>query len=564
MAWKQLALLFADVDPWQQAVNDLSAFLDSDPSGPKLPVTIRFRSGQYDQPPLSRVECALNDSLVRLKHDAVGPRVVMVIASAADVAAIMLRAYGCDMRAGWGWLSLVGLSTGSPVNPADATMLRQAANGWIFFEDYVAPPVGFGLRVRNATSHAPPSEYFDEAITIARPTYFACSLYDSIMMYAVAANKCSLPTDRWKRDLPATGKCVVENMMNTSINSMSAYGWSGRVELDKHGDMVPSVGVMNLISGSDAELQSVLLGVYHGQQRMFNATRGRLAVWPGGSLAIPTDPVPPEVYEFNTTWLLIGAAAGAIAFVSAVLFIMVKRYKNVQHLVKIVFTEIFDLALSIFLDIANVFTCGLSCAYALLEVGSVKYPGKYKVAYAVCICFATAGTIPAIGLRARTMHRLRLHFLDLAQKCKDVRVWDESVKQWQAYGWETDMEKRKRNICIVMVLQGLLQDVPFTFINMLLIFYDNSLKEQELLVRPSRCLPSGSIGHFTSAKQAPLEVENSKRVLYISVLVSVLLLGTCSANLRAEPLIQEYGGRRQVRSLSSSRCSLGIARARKS
>ena len=179
---------------------------------------------------------------------------------------------------------------------------------------------------------------------------------------------------------------------------------------------------------------------------------------------------------------------------SAVLFIMVKRYKNVQHLVKIVFTEIFDLALSIFLDIANVFTCGLSCAYALLEVGSVKYPGKYKVAYAVCICFATAGTIPAIGLRARTMHRLRLHFLDLALKCKDVRVWDESVKQWQAYDWETDMEKRKRNICIVMVLQGLLQDVPFTFINMLLIFYDNSLKEQELLVRPSRCLPSGPSG----------------------------------------------------------------------
>ena len=108
---------------------------------------------------------------------------------------------------------------------------------------------------------------------------YSAALYDAIMLYAHAATKV-LSKGGDLRD----GKTMTAAFRDTSFMGIG----HNIVALDEQGDRIESYEVMNYVLGADDELISVPIGVYNSTLKQYAAYE-RAAVWPGGTLEVPTD-----------------------------------------------------------------------------------------------------------------------------------------------------------------------------------------------------------------------------------------------------------------------------------
>ena len=179
-------------------------------------------------------------------------RVVLVLASDADVLQISKRTLEDGLRAGWAWIN--GLDNFKDA-AYDVTFLGDVTEtsgleGWLFF-----PSLG--------SSRSTP----------------ASRLFDAIVLYAHGAQRVLNRSGNVRN-----GSAVVEAMLSESF-----AGETGMVHLDSNGDLVESYSVFNYVL-QDGVMSSVLVGECGGG---LSSSDAGCAIkhevrWPGGSSDVPS------------------------------------------------------------------------------------------------------------------------------------------------------------------------------------------------------------------------------------------------------------------------------------
>jgi hypothetical protein len=88
--------------------------------------------------------------------------------------------------------------------------------------------------------------------------------------------------------------------------------------------------------------------VFDGATQVYSPFQNSTISWPGRSRVVPVD-VAPSSASFSTTWLLVGSAAAATVVVAGLLICVRKKYKGLQHLMFMLFSEVVEITGSIFM-----------------------------------------------------------------------------------------------------------------------------------------------------------------------------------------------------------------------
>ena len=257
-------------------------------------------------------------------------RVVFMMAQSPEVLRVALAAKGRGMVVqGWAWLGLdtVAGAEMSGIGDLKSTEAAQAAmNGWVFFVPHNAASAAFFEQVAIATRANFPDQSGSVAQREFRWTPFAANMYDAVMLYAMAVGSNS----------NLNGRSVVLAMMNGSFDGMT-----GRVELDKSGDMKESIRVMNYVLESDGAMRGRQIGVYDSPSSRYSAIANNTVVWPGNGHAVPADMAASSTEQgFDTVWLLVGAGVTAVVVVSGLAVLVQRKRAQLQAILVMLFTEV--------------------------------------------------------------------------------------------------------------------------------------------------------------------------------------------------------------------------------
>jgi hypothetical protein len=332
------------------------------------------------------------------------------------------------LEAGWAWLGLdtvSGADAFAADGPESAEAAKAAMNGWVYFAPSNTAPAAFFDRVREATrAHFSPQPGGDVGHEDALSSPFAANMYDAVMLYALAL---AAATDLGRSP---NGEFVAKAMRNVSFDGMT-----GRVELDENGDMRESIGAMNSVLESDGAVHGRQVGVYSGLSRRYSPTWNNTVVWPGGVWTVPTDSALMSTAEgFNTSWMLVGAAATSLVVIGGLVILVRRRRKQLQAILLMLLTEVGQLIFSICVAIANLATDGI--VFDLLLHGDLKVSSEiYTAAYATILCFGVVATALSMGYRIRNAHMVRTQLQQLSPHCK-ASAASAAHRQAQQHEWE--------------------------------------------------------------------------------------------------------------------------------
>ena len=310
--WTSLSVASSTESPYFRALQELDRAMRA--SRMETNVLIHFAPGKFPDAELERIE-------------AVG-RVVLVLAKSADLVAIAVAARRAGLTTeGWAWMGL------DEVHGADRRAelaaqedARLALDGWIYFEPHSNVPQDFSDRVRDATKSKFPYEgNFSQTI-------FAANMFDSILLFASAVG--AHPSELYN------GSLLARAMINTSVR-----GVTGLVRLDENGDMLEWLQAVNYLHTKYGEMERSVVGVFDGTTLLYSPIPGTVITWPGRSHIVPLDVRPSS--DFTTTWLLVGSGTAAVIVVVGILICFRKNYKDLQHLMFMLFSEVVEITGSI-------------------------------------------------------------------------------------------------------------------------------------------------------------------------------------------------------------------------
>jgi hypothetical protein len=328
--------------------------------------------------------------------------------------------------------------------------LRQ---GWIVFEPSNTVSPDFLLRVHNATRDQFPGVY-SEATT---PSAYAADLFDAVLLVN-ALSRASV-------DRNADGAQLVRELPSISFDGMS-----GHVSFDDSGERKTPVRAMNVRQVAAGSWEARPVGLFDPEVGEFVSFPHSLIVWPGGATRVPMDPADVPGSTVNTVWLLVGAGVSALVVVSALLAIVKKRYRALQHILVMLMTELAKLAGSLMMETIDLVTDWISC-YQVLHSEGISTSDEYKVAYTMCISLGTLSTLFSIFYRIRNALLVRKHMLKLAMlNSRDVNSGkDDRKRQAQSYEWELLQSHRSLVTCGVEILTSVVQGIPMAIMNSVLI-----------------------------------------------------------------------------------------------
>ena len=314
--WTSLSVASSTESPYFRALQELDRAMRA--SRMETNVLVHFAPGNFPDAELERIE-------------AVG-RVVLVLAKSADLVAIAVAARRAGLTTeGWAWMGLDEVH-GADRRAALAAQedARLALDGWIYFEPHAIVPPDFNDRVRDATNSK-----FPHAGNFSQST-FAANMFDSILLFASAVGL--HPSELHD------GRLLVRSMMNVSVQGMT-----GLVRLDENGDMLEQLHAVNYLRTEHGQMESIVVGVLNRSLAapLYAPIPNVVITWPGRSRKVPPEVAPGTT--FNTTWLLVGSGSAGVIVVIGLLVCVRKNYKDLQHLMFMLFSEVVEITGSIFM-----------------------------------------------------------------------------------------------------------------------------------------------------------------------------------------------------------------------
>ena len=95
-------------------------------------------------------------------------------------------------------------------------------------------------------------------------------------------------------------------------------------------------------------MESIVVGVLNRTAALLYAPIPNVVItWPGRSRKVPPEVAPSTT--FNTTWLLVGSGSAGVIVVIGLLVCVRKNYKDLQHLMFMLFSEVVEITGSIFM-----------------------------------------------------------------------------------------------------------------------------------------------------------------------------------------------------------------------
>ncbi len=382
-------------------------------------------------------------------------RVVMVMAYQQDLIGIALAAKSRGMtQAGWAWLGLD--SVGEAFNEAQrlqATQqptFTQALNGWIYFVAYSEAPASFIESVREATRSDFP-QFVDGSLD--NPSY-AANLYDAILLYANTIYNYPEAQDDAGR------------MIDHMTTSVSFDGKTGRVTLDKRGDMMQSISIMNTWLDEDGTMVQDAFGLFDGATQKMRLMTSRGPTWPGGTRVTPMDSVPTEA-AFNTIWILIGCLIGAVLLVVGLVLLLYKYSERFKHFFQTLVFEVGKQVVSICSEVADFATDAVSFHRAVIANslnGGYQLATGFKIAYS-CI-FATSAVASSVstiyrGLQGYKLLQAAITYGENENSSSDTIDTENSPKTAMLAKLRWEAEKSKRDLVgsLVTLFTAAFEDV---------------------------------------------------------------------------------------------------------
>ena len=313
--WKSLSVISSDETVYFRATQELVRAMRT--SQMEVRITVDF------SPPRKLLDTEFE------RIEAVG-RVVLVLAYGADLAEIAVAARRMGLiTEGWAWLGLdVVLGADQFVEEVARQEARLALDGWIYFEPHTIVPPDFNDRVRDATNSK-----FPHAGNFSQST-FAANMFDSILLFASAVGL--HPSELHD------GRLLVRSMMNVSVQGMT-----GLVRLDENGDMLEQLHAVNYLRSEHGQMESIVVGVLNRSLAapLYAPIPNVVITWPGRSRKVPPEVAPGTT--FNTTWLLVGSGSAGVIIVIGLLICVRKKYKDLQHLMFMLFSEVVEIVGSV-------------------------------------------------------------------------------------------------------------------------------------------------------------------------------------------------------------------------
>ena len=344
-------------------------------------------------------------------------------------------------------------------------------------------PVDFLSRVHNATRDRFP-EIFSEA---ALPSAYAVNLYEAILLFDALSR-------RDERSNAESVSALDGALLKRALPGISFEGVNGKVAFDSSGERKTPVQVLNFVELDTGSVEVRQVGVFdpNAGDGGYSSAADSSVVWPGGATSPPTDPSDGPVSTVNTAWLLVGAGASALVVVFLLLAIVKKQYRALQHILLMLMTEVGKLVGSLVMETVDLVTDWISCFRVLRNEGIVA-SDEYTVAYAMFTGLGTLSTMFSLFYRVRNGLLVQKHALKLARvNAQDLHSEkDSGTHVAQSYEWELTQSKRALVICGVEILTSVVQGIPMTVMNTILI-----------------------LGHGIS-----------DRMLMVSLMTSILLLG---------------------------------------
>ena len=249
---------------------------------PSINVTITYQYA-FEQTELDKNDL---DESVMTGLERPRTRVVLLVCYDRNIKRIALQAWrrksliGDPPGKGWAWIASSDILAAEkavlqPIDIPEAAA-QIALNGWLFFELAVPDDAQFTAAVKVRTTAD-----FNIPVDNAAPmSSSAASLYDAIMLWAMACN--GLTLDQCKTN---PSNIVFQTMLNTTFQ-----GKSGFVKLDESGDVIPAAFSlynyvripvdMNASKAITYKMNKILIGTYTTDSKMFVRTKDPI-IWPG-------------------------------------------------------------------------------------------------------------------------------------------------------------------------------------------------------------------------------------------------------------------------------------------